>query len=35
MIMAGALLALLPVVVVFVLFARQFMSGAIKGAVRG
>lgn len=35
MIMAGALLALLPVVLVFVMFARQFMSGAIKGAIRG
>jgi cellobiose transport system permease protein len=35
MIMAGALMALLPVVVVFVLFARQFMAGAVKGALRG
>ena len=35
MIMAGALMALLPVVFVFVLFARQFMSGAVKGALRG
>jgi len=35
MIMAGALLALLPVVFVFILFARQFMSGAVKGALRG
>ncbi|HTJ71503.1 MAG TPA: carbohydrate ABC transporter permease [Actinospica sp.] len=35
MIMAGALLALLPVVLVFVLFARQFMAGAVKGALRG
>ena len=35
MIMAGALMALLPVVLVFMLFARQFMSGAVKGALRG
>ena len=35
MIMAGALMALLPVVFVFLLFARQFMSGAVKGALRG
>jgi cellobiose transport system permease protein len=35
MVMAGALLALLPVVGVFILFARQFISGAIKGAIRG
>jgi len=35
MVMAGALLALLPVVMVFVLFARQFIAGAIKGAIRG
>ncbi|HET9170000.1 MAG TPA: carbohydrate ABC transporter permease [Actinospica sp.] len=35
MIMAGALLALVPVVLVFVVFARQFMAGAVKGALRG
>jgi cellobiose transport system permease protein len=35
MVMSGALLALLPVVAVFVFFARNFMSGAIEGAVRG
>jgi len=35
MIMAGALMALLPVVAVFILFARQFMAGAVKGALRG
>jgi cellobiose transport system permease protein len=35
MVMAGALLALLPVVGIFCLFARQFVSGAIKGAIRG
>ena len=35
MVMAGALLALVPVVTVFALFARNFMSGAIEGAVRG
>jgi cellobiose transport system permease protein len=35
MVMAGAMLALLPVVAVFILFARQFISGAIKGAIRG
>ncbi len=35
MVMAGALLALLPVVGIFLLFARQFVSGTIKGALRG
>ena len=35
MVMAGALLALVPVVGAFVLFARNFMSGAIEGAIRG
>jgi cellobiose transport system permease protein len=34
-VMTGALLALLPVVGIFLLFARQFVSGAIKGAIRG
>jgi ABC-type glycerol-3-phosphate transport system permease component len=33
--LSGALLALVPVVAVFVLFARNFMSGAIEGAIRG
>jgi cellobiose transport system permease protein len=35
MVMAGAMVALVPVVLVFVFFARQFISGAIKGAIRG
>jgi cellobiose transport system permease protein len=35
MIMAGALLAVLPLVIVFVLFARNFIADAVKGAVRG
>jgi cellobiose transport system permease protein len=35
MIMAGALLAVLPLVVMFVLFARNFIADAVKGAVRG
>lgn len=35
MIMAGALLAVLPLVVMFVLFARSFIADAVKGAVRG
>jgi cellobiose transport system permease protein len=35
MVMAGALLALVPVVGAFILFARNFMSGAIEGAIRG
>jgi len=34
-VMTGALLALIPVVGIFLLFARQFVSGAIKGAIRG
>jgi cellobiose transport system permease protein len=35
MVMAGAMVALLPVVLVFLFFARQFISGAITGAIRG
>jgi cellobiose transport system permease protein len=35
MIMAGAVLAVLPLVVVFVLVARNFIADAVKGAVRG
>jgi cellobiose transport system permease protein len=35
MVMAGAMVALLPVVLAFVFFARQFISGAITGAIRG
>ena len=35
MVMAGALLAVVPLVVVFVLFARGFIADAVKGAVRG
>jgi ABC-type glycerol-3-phosphate transport system permease component len=35
MVMAGALLAVLPLVVLFVLFARNFIADAVKGALRG
>jgi cellobiose transport system permease protein len=35
MVMAGALLAVIPLLVVFLLFARQFVADATKGAVRG
>lgn len=35
MVMAGTLLAVLPLVVVFVLFARQFIRDVMKGALRG
>lgn len=35
MVMAGALLAVVPLVVMFVLFARSFIADAVKGAVRG
>ncbi|HEX6360707.1 carbohydrate ABC transporter permease [Actinophytocola sp.] len=35
MIMAGGLLAVLPLVIMFVLFARNFIADAVKGAVRG
>jgi cellobiose transport system permease protein len=34
-VMAGALLGIIPLIVVFLLFARQFVSDAVKGAVRG
>ncbi|MBB2901106.1 cellobiose transport system permease protein [Kineococcus radiotolerans] len=33
-VMAGALLAIVPLVVVFLLFARQFVADSVKGAVR-
>jgi cellobiose transport system permease protein len=35
MVMAGAMIAVLPLVVVFALFARNFIADATKGAVRG
>jgi len=35
MVMAGALLAVVPLVVMFVLFARGFIRDAVKGALRG
>jgi cellobiose transport system permease protein len=35
MVMAGALLAVAPLVVVFALFARGFVADAMKGALRG
>lgn len=34
-VMAGALLAIIPLVLVFLVFARQFVADAVKGAVRG
>jgi cellobiose transport system permease protein len=34
MVMAGALLAVVPLIVIFVLFARNFIADATKGAVR-
>jgi cellobiose transport system permease protein len=34
MVMAGVLLATLPLVLVFALFARQFIADAAKGALR-
>ncbi|WP_202971105.1 carbohydrate ABC transporter permease [Saccharothrix sp. ALI-22-I] len=35
MIMAGALLSVLPLVIMFTVFARGFIADAVKGAVRG
>lgn len=35
MIMSGALLAVLPLVVLFVPFARNFIADAVKGALCG
>ncbi|HZX06863.1 carbohydrate ABC transporter permease [Kribbella sp.] len=35
MVMTGALLAMIPLVIVFAIFARQFVKGATEGAVRG
>ncbi|MGZ0152606.1 carbohydrate ABC transporter permease [Kribbella sp. WER1] len=35
MVMTGALLAMIPLVIVFAVFARQFVKGATEGAVRG
>ena len=34
MVMAGTLLAVVPLVVIFVFFARNFIADATKGAVR-
>ncbi|MBI4939854.1 MAG: carbohydrate ABC transporter permease [Actinobacteria bacterium] len=34
-VMAGSLLAIIPLLVVFLLFARQFIADAVAGAVRG
>jgi len=33
-VMAGALLAIVPLIVVFLLFARQFVADSVKGAIR-
>ncbi|WSY25163.1 carbohydrate ABC transporter permease [Kribbella sp. NBC_00889] len=35
MVMTGALLAMIPLIIVFALFARQFIKGATEGAIRG
>jgi cellobiose transport system permease protein len=35
MVMTGALMAMIPLVIVFAIFARQFIKGATEGAVRG
>ncbi|RZU03565.1 cellobiose transport system permease protein [Kribbella rubisoli] len=35
MVMTGALMAMVPLVIVFGIFARQFIKGATEGAVRG
>jgi cellobiose transport system permease protein len=35
MVMTAALMAMLPLVIVFVVFARQFIKGATEGAIRG
>ena len=35
MVMTGALMAMVPLVIVFAIFARQFIRGATEGAVRG
>jgi cellobiose transport system permease protein len=35
MVMAGALLAVIPLIVVFLLFARNFIRDVMKGALRG
>ncbi len=35
MVMAGALVAIVPLLVIFALFARNFIADATKGAVRG
>lgn len=35
MLMTGALMAMIPLVIVFIGFARQFIKGATEGAIRG
>ncbi|TCM41147.1 cellobiose transport system permease protein [Kribbella sp. VKM Ac-2568] len=35
MVMTGALMAMVPLIVVFIIFARQFIKGATEGAIRG
>ena len=35
MLMTGALMAMIPLVIVFMVFARQFIKGATEGAIRG
>jgi len=35
MVMTGALMAMVPLVIVFAIFARQFIRGATEGAIRG
>jgi len=35
MVMTGALMAMVPLIVIFIVFARQFIKGATEGAIRG
>jgi cellobiose transport system permease protein len=35
MVMTGALMAMVPLIVIFIIFARQFIKGATEGAIRG
>jgi cellobiose transport system permease protein len=35
MVMTGALMAMIPLIVIFTIFARQFIKGATEGAIRG
>jgi cellobiose transport system permease protein len=35
MVMTGALMAMIPLIIIFIIFARQFIKGATEGAIRG